>query len=101
MCLAPMLLLLAQVRAPLSAMAVDDRGRPVVGVEIVLAWDQAIDGTVPILAQATTDAGGRYAIAAPALGRRSSRHAAPYLAAYRAGSGLVVTATYLKPADPL
>ena len=60
-----LLLLLAQGPAPLEGTAVDRDGQPLAGVEIVLAWGQVPDGTVPILGRATTDSQGRYEIEAP------------------------------------
>ena len=75
------LVLLAQEPAPLAGTAVDPQGRPVAGLEIVLAWGQAADGTVPTLGRATTDPQGRYAIKAPVLNRRLSQGFAPFLTA--------------------
>ena len=87
------LLLLAQEPAPLTGTAVDHEGRPLAGLEIVLAWGQIPDGSVPILGRATTDAQGRYEITAPASGRRPTRGLAPFLSTYRPGSGLVASLT--------
>ncbi|QEH35013.1 hypothetical protein OJF2_35580 [Aquisphaera giovannonii] len=92
--------LLAQEPAPLSGTAVDREGRPVAGVEILLAPSRASDGTVPILGRVTTDAQGRYELPAPAADRGPTRRMAPFLAAYRPGSGLVVSITLLKAKEP-
>ncbi len=93
------LLLLAQAPAPLAGTAVDQKGRPLAGIEIVLARGQAPDGTVPILGRATTDSHGRYQIAATTSGGRTTRRGATFLGAYRPGSGLVASVTLLKEAD--
>ncbi len=94
-----LLLLLAQEPAPLAGTAVDHEGRPLAGIEIVLARGQAPDGTVPILSRATTDSQGRYQFAAPAFDGRPTGYVAPFLGAYRPGSGLVASVTLLKKAD--
>jgi hypothetical protein len=61
-----LLLLIVQTPAPLSGTAVDRDGRPLAGVEVVLALGQENDGSVPIMARSTTDARGRYDFAVPA-----------------------------------
>ena len=81
------LVLLTQEPAPLAGTVVDRRGRPVAGLEIVLAWGQAVDGTVPILDRATTDPQGRYQIKAPVLNRRLAQSLAPFLMPLSAGIG--------------
>lgn len=97
----PMLLsLLTQAPAPLSGTAVDREGRPLAGIEIVLAHGQALDGSVPILGRSTTDSRGRYAIAVPAFDQRPAGRVVSYLCAHRPGSGLVASVTMLKNAGP-
>jgi hypothetical protein len=50
----------------LSGTALDRDGRPLAGLEILLAWGQAPDGSVPVLAQTSTDPQGQYEIKARA-----------------------------------
>src|SRR6185437_3516759 len=90
--------LLAQALAPLAGTAVDREGRPLAGVEVVLAEGQALDGTVPVLARATTDAQGRYVVPSRTSDRPNTRDR-PFLAAYRPGLGLVVTLTRRPPTE--
>ena len=95
-----LLLLLGQLPVPLSGTAFDPEGRPLAGVEVVLSRDQAVNGTVPVLARATTDSRGRYGIPAPVFESRPQSTATACLFSYRAGSGLIASATTLKAADP-
>jgi hypothetical protein len=91
-----LLLLMAQTPAPLSGTAVDREGRPLAGVEVALVWGQEKDGSVPILARATTDARGRYDLALPPSTRPSSGYVSPFLAASASDFGLVLAVTSFK-----
>ena len=64
-----------------------------------MAWGQAPDGTVPIVARATTDSRGRYELPAPALAWRPPQRLAPSVCADRVGLGLAACVTRLKKAD--
>ena len=98
----PMILLLlaqSQAPAPLAGTAVDHQG-PMIEAEIVLAQGQAPDGSVPILARATTDIEGHYAIAASSPDWRPSEFTPPCLFSYRPGSGLIASVTTMGTGDP-
>jgi hypothetical protein len=85
-------------QVPLTGKVADSAGRPLAGVEILLAQGPDLDGTVPVLGRFTSDAQGRYQLAVPAPGRRPVGGAAPALFAYRPGSGLLDAVTTLKRA---
>jgi hypothetical protein len=89
------MLLLAQPPATLTGTAIDPQG-PMIEAEVVLAQGPAPDGSVPILARATTDSEGRFSIAAPDPGWRPGRDVWPCLFSYRAGSGLVASVAALR-----
>src|SRR5579884_2645670 len=97
---AVVMLALGQVPSRLSGTAVDPDGRPIAGLELVLAKGIAPDGTVPILGRATTDDQGRYRLDRPAFDRRRELRIAPLIVAYRPGWGLVASVTQLNGEDP-
>jgi hypothetical protein len=89
-------LVLGQV--PLTGTVTDPAGRPLAGVELLLAQGPDPDGAVPVLGRFTTDALGQYQMGAPAPGRRPVGGIAPAVFAFRPGSGLIDAVTSLKGA---
>lgn len=84
-----LVLALAQTPASLAGDVVDEAGRPLAGIEVVLSCGQALDGTVPTLARVRTDDQGRFRLEAPNRERLGETRA-PWGAvwAYRSGKAL-------------
>ncbi|MGP0062326.1 MAG: carboxypeptidase regulatory-like domain-containing protein [Isosphaeraceae bacterium] len=74
----------------IAGMVVAPDGKPVGGAEVALTAGVAVDGSVPILSRATTDASGSFRIERPAADRRRGFMSPGVIWVYKPGMGLGV-----------
>jgi len=89
--------LVAQIQGgPLEGTVVDEQSNPVAGAQVVFFAPPPLEGNVdPVEVRTNTDAGGRFRLTSPPLGRVAMNGV--HVWAYRAGSAITAVPSYLPP----
>jgi len=83
---------------PLEGKVVDDQGKPVAGAQVVFFAPPPLEGNVdPVEVRTHTDAGGRFRLTSPLLGRDAMNGV--HVWAYRPGSAITAVPSYRPPLD--